>query len=257
MKDGPVIRPLWAGDIEATQPQQVFYVLAETPCPYLPGRWERKLMTEVRGREATACYSLLSRAGFRRSHHFAYRPACSDCRACVPVRVVVEGFRCTDSLKRVLRLNGDLKESFRPNRANEEQYRVFNRYIGTRHGDGEMAGMTYADYRAMVERTDLDTEVVEYRDGDGQLLAACLLDWLIDGPSAVYSFFDPTEARRSLGSLMILKLIEAARRRGTAFVYLGYWVSGSPKMAYKTRFRPLEIFGNGGWRKLPETHTVS
>ncbi|MFQ6017002.1 MAG: arginyltransferase [Kiloniellaceae bacterium] len=234
----------------AGRPQQVFYVLTESPCPYLPGRRERKLITEVSGPEPGAWYNLLARAGFRRSHHYAYRPACSGCAACVPVRVAVKRFRLSRSLKRVARLNAGLNGREQPARASREQFELFKRYIVSRHDDGEMAGMSFADYRGMVERSRIDTRVAEFRGEDGRLVAACLVDWLPDGPSAVYSFFDPDLERRSLGTFMVLWLIERAHGSRRPYVYLGYWIREAPKMAYKTRFRPLEALGPAGWQVL-------
>ncbi len=227
-----------------------YYVLAETPCPYLAGKWERKLLTEVSGAEAPQRYNLLSRAGFRRSHQFAYRPACSGCDCCVPVRVDADRFRPSRSLRRIRNKNRDLIVTQQPPRATREQFAVFKNYIDTRHGDGEMAEMSLADYRCMVEQTHLESRVAEFRDADGRLLAGCLLDWLEDGPSAVYSFFTASEDARSLGSYVVLWLIEAAQSRGLPYVYLGYWIQDAPKMAYKTRFRPLQALRPGGWQLL-------
>lgn len=232
------------------RPHQIFHVLPDTPCPYLPGRWERKLVTEVYGRNAGRLYTRLSRGGFRRSHHFAYRPACTACNACVPVRVPTAEFTSSGPLRRIERRNVDLAAEFRPPAASAEQFALFSRYLGARHADGEMAGMTFADYRAMVEDTSLATAVMELRGAERRLLAACLVDWLEDGASAVYSFFDPAEVRRSLGKLCVLALIREAARRGLPFVYLGYWIAESPKMAYKARFRPLEGLVEGSWRRL-------
>jgi arginine-tRNA-protein transferase len=115
-----------------------------------------------------------------------------------------------------------------------------------------MAGMTEQEYRDMVESSDINTKLAEFRDPAGALLAVCLLDWLADGPSAVYSYFDPGETRRSLGTHVVLSLIDAATRQGAAHVYLGYWIERSRKMAYKTRFRPLEGLGPAGWRVIAE-----
>ncbi|MGF1592889.1 MAG: arginyltransferase [Kiloniellaceae bacterium] len=233
-------------------PLQNYYVLEPNACPYLPGRRERKLLTEISGPQAQQTYEALTLAGFRRSHRFAYRPACSGCNACTPVRVVVDSFSPGRSLRRILRTNDDLTMRFVPARSTTEQFDLFHRYIESRHGDGEMAGMTEQEYRDMVESSDIDTRLAEYRGAEGDLLAVCLLDWLADGPSAVYAFFEPAEVRRSLGSYVILSLIDAARRAGAAHVYLGYWIERSRKMAYKTRFRPLEGLGADGWYRLPE-----
>lgn len=232
------------------RPHQLFHVLPDTPCPYVPGRWERKLVTEVYGRNAGRLYSRLSRAGFRRSHHFAYRPACSGCDACVPVRVATLDFTARGSLRRIARRNEDLAARLRPPAATAEQYELFTRYLGARHAEGEMAGMTFPDYRAMVEDTSIASSVLELRDPADRLLGACLVDWLGDGASAVYSFFDPEAERRSLGKYCVLALIQEARRRGLPYVYLGYWIAESPKMAYKARFRPLEGLIAGNWQTV-------
>ncbi len=232
-------------------PRQVLYVLRETPCPYLPGRRERKLMTEIHGPDAAQVYSRLTRAGFRRSHNFAYRPACTNCCACVPIRVLAGAFRPSPSLRRVQRLNAGLTVEDRPLRATDEQFGLFRRYLRARHGEGDMNGMSFTDYRAMLGETLLDTRLSEFREADGRLVAACLTDWLEDGPSAVYSFFAPELQQRSLGTFMVLWLIEAARQGGLPHVYLGYWIAGSAKMAYKARFRPAEGLGPNGWQPLP------
>jgi len=241
---------VWPVPLQPLRPRRMFYVLEETPCPYLPGRFERKLLTEIGEPDADARYSLLSRAGFRRSHHFAYRPACAGCTACVPVRVVAQRFRPSRSLRRIERTNAVLTADELPAVATAEQFRLFSSYLASRHGEGEMAGMSFAEYCGMVEQSRLPSTVVEFRDGDRRLVAACLADWLEDGPSAVYSFFDPALARRSLGNFMVLWLIRAAQRRGLRNVYLGYWIRDCRKMAYKIRFRPLECLGPGGWRAL-------
>jgi len=257
MKDGPAPRTPPDLGCARTLPHQVYYVLAEGPCPYLPGRRERKLITEVPGtppgtpvNEATTRYSLLSRAGFRRSHQYAYRPACSGCSACVPVRVRAAGFEPSASLKRVARTNCDLAAIVRPAEPTEEQYGLFDRYIQARHGDGEMADMTALDYHGMVRHSRVETRIVEFRDTGGMLVAACLFDRLNDALSAVYSFFDPKLHDRSLGIHMVLWLIETARAEALSHVYLGYWIAEAPKMSYKARFRPLEALGENGWATI-------
>lgn len=227
-----------------------FFRTAALPCPYVEGRTERKLITEIGGRESSDFYSVLSRAGFRRSHHLAYRPACVGCAACVPVRVAVAAFAPTRSLQRTLSRNRDLAAGLAPARATIEQYRLFARYQRSRHTESDMASMTYGDYRAMVEDSPVSTGLLELRRTDSRLICACLVDVLDDGLSAVYSFFDPDEARRSPGTRMILALIGEARRRSLPYVYLGYWIAESRKMAYKTRFRPLEALTSSGWSPL-------
>jgi len=227
-----------------------FYTTAPLPCPYVAGRTERKLVTELSGGDAEALHDHLSRAGFRRSHNIAYSPVCPGCQACVPIRIVAAAFEPNRTQRRVLRDNQAIEGFEVPARATSEQFGLFQRYQQARHGDGDMATMGFYDYRAMVEDTPIDSFIVEFRNPADALLAACLTDRLGDGLSAVYSFFDPEAARRSLGTLMILWLVARARELGLPYVYLGYWVPESRKMAYKAAFSPSEILRGGAWRPL-------
>jgi arginine-tRNA-protein transferase len=236
---------------------QFFYTTAPLPCPYLPGRTERKIVTELSGTEAEALHERLSRAGFRRSHNIAYAPVCPGCQACVPIRVVSEEFTPDRTQRRILRANADLTVSEMPARATAEQFTLFQRYQKNRHADGDMAAMGYYDYRAMIEDTPISTGILEFRDAQDRLLGACLTDWLADGLSAVYSFFDTDEDKRSLGTFAVLWLIGRARSLGLPYVYLGYWVPESRKMAYKARFRPSEILISGAWHRLGDDAEVN
>jgi leucyl-tRNA---protein transferase len=249
-----------AGAAEAPViPLQQFFATAPVPCPYLPGRAERKLIVELSGRTAPIVYDELSRAGFRRSHRFAYRPACRSCAACVPVRIAVERFSHTRSTRRVRNLNAGLNAGLNGGadgalagrilapRATVEQFRLFAAYQHSRHRDSDMAAMSYDDYRQMVEDSAVRSAIVELREPGGALVAVSLIDRLDDGVSAVYSFFDPERERASLGTWSILWLVEECRRAGLPYVYLGYWVAGSPKMAYKARFPALERLTDGSW----------
>ncbi len=229
-------------------PLQHFYRTSTLPCPYLPAQSERKLITELTGRDARALYDDLCRAGFRRSHHLAYRPSCAGCNACVPVRVAVERFEDGRSSRRIRKANADLTGGPVGLRATAEQYRLFARYERSRHADSEMAAMTFGDYRAMIEDSAIETRLIEFRDADRTLVGGCLIDVVDDGYSAVYSFFEPTSMRRSLGTFMVLWLIDDARAEGLPYIYLGYWIAESDKMSYKTRFRPLEALGENGWQ---------
>lgn len=227
-----------------------FFATPALPCPYLPGRVERRVVTELVGRDVAALHDVLSAAGYRRSHGLAYVPACADCSACIAIRVLVAGFKASQSLRRTWRRNADVAvREIRPV-ATEEQYRLFAAYQEARHGAGDMARMDFSDYRNLIEDTPVKTAVIEFRDGEGRLLGACLMDRVTAGLSAVYSFFDPLETRRGMGLHMVLWLIERARGEDLTHVYLGYWVENSPKMAYKERFTPLEGFVDGHWRLL-------
>ena len=229
---------------------QFFYTTAPLPCPYLQGRTERKIVTELTGHDAEGLHDRLSRAGFRRSHNIAYSPVCPGCQACIPIRVVVDRFQPDRTQRKVAKANAGLTVMEMPSRASAEQFALFQSYQKHRHGDGDMAAMGFYDYRAMVEDTPITTGMVEFRDERDRLLGACLTDWLSDGLSAVYSFFDPLDTRRSLGAYAILWLVERARQQGLPYVYLGYWVPESRKMAYKARYRPSEVLMGGAWREL-------
>ena len=235
-----------------TKKLQFFVGTLTQPCPYLPGRLESKVVTELAGTRAAALHDDLTKVGFRRSHTLAYKPACPGCNACVPVRIRVAEFRPGRSLKRVWRRNADLTAKEIPPRATLEQFELFSRYQHSRHADGGMALMDFADYRAMVEDTPVDTRIVEFREPDGRLVAVSLTDRLGDGLSGVYKIFDPDETRRSAGTHIVLWHIERAREIGLPYVYLGYWIADCRKMTYKTRFQPLEALGVGGWRLMRE-----
>jgi len=237
-----------------------FYLTAPTACPYLPGKYERKVFTHLVGEKAAALNDILTQGGFRRSQNIAYRPACEGCRACVSVRVVVDAFRPSRSFRRILRRNADLIGNEVPPQPSADQYALFRDYLDARHAHGGMAEMSVLDYAMMVEDTHVETRLVEYRRrgpdtamtgrGRGPLLAVALTDILSDGLSMVYSFYDPTQEDRSLGTYMILDHIERARRAGLPYVYLGYWVNGSRKMGYKIRFQPQEHLTGIGWTRV-------
>lgn len=236
-----------------------FYLTAPATCPYLPGRQERKVFTHLVGERAAQLNDVLTQGGFRRSQNIAYRPACEHCRACVSVRIAVEEFEWSRSFRRALRDNADVLGAELTPSPTTEQYSLFRNYLDARHGDGGMADMAVLDYAMMIEDTHVDTMVVEYRKrgpdtaitqrGSGALLGMALTDVLGDGLSMVYSFYDPDHNDRGLGTFMILDHVRRARDHGLAYVYLGYWVSGSRKMDYKRRFQPLEYLSPQGWAR--------
>lgn len=229
------------------------FLTAAMPCPYLPGRQERKLFTHLTGRRASSLHHLLSDNGFRRSQNLIYRPACDGCSACQSVRIVVEAFETTSRFRRIRRTNSDVVVEVCAPRATAEQYALFKRYLDARHSGGGMTQMSFVDYEYMVEDTPVQTVVVEYRlaTPGRPLVAVALTDVMPDGLSMVYSFYDPDLDRRGLGNLLILDHIEQVRLAGLDYVYLGYWVKDSPKMAYKGLYQPLEVQrGPLGWQRL-------
>jgi leucyl-tRNA---protein transferase len=236
-----------------------FYLTSPTPCPYLPGRSERKVFTHLVGSRARELNDLLTHGGFRRSQTIAYRPACETCRGCISVRVCVDDFRPGKTFRRTLENNGDLIGGTVAAKPTSEQYALFRRYLDERHPDGGMAAMSVLDYTMMIEDSHVETQVIEYRrrgpdsfmtgQGKGDLYCVALTDTLVDGLSMVYAFYDPELPERSLGTYMILDHIERARKAGLPYLYLGYWVEGSPKMAYKARFLPQERLMAQGWER--------
>ncbi len=233
-----------------------FYLTAPSPCPYLGGKEERKVFTHLVGERAPELNNILTHGGFRRSQSIAYRPACEGCRSCVSVRVLAAEFQPTRSMRRIMRRNADIASEMRLATPTSEQYAIFRAYLDSRHRDGGMADMTVLDYAMMVEDSHVETRIVEYRRvepgraNQGDLIAVALTDVLGDGLSMVYSFFEPDEAARSLGTLMVLDHIARAQQLGLAYVYLGYWVRGSGKMDYKSRFLPQERLLPEGWAKV-------
>ena len=194
----------------------------------------------------------LTQVGFRRSQNIAYRPACEACEACVSARIPAVDSRFSRSERRILDRNGHLRRHIVEAAATMEQFDLLRRYLLARHAEGGMADMTWPDYVAMVEDTAVRTHIVEYRapstdGGPGDLIACVLVDMLNDGLSLVYSFYDPAMTKLSLGSFIILDHVIQAVLTSAPYVYLGYWVNGSVKMAYKARFNPIEILRPGGW----------
>jgi leucyl-tRNA---protein transferase len=229
-----------------------FFITAPGPCPYLPGRLERKVFTHLIGTDARQLNSQLSHTGFRRSQNISYRPACDACQACVSVRVPVQGYSPTQSLRRVLQQNTDISSRVVSAVAKNEHYSLFRDYVDTRHSDGGMADMTVLDFAAMIDDSVVDSRLIEFRKGatsidPGELVGACLIDVLGDGISMIYSFYNPTLPKRSLGTYMVLDTIARARKLGMNYLYLGYWIDGSSKMGYKSRFLPQERLTADGW----------
>ncbi|SFC57743.1 arginine-tRNA-protein transferase [Tropicimonas isoalkanivorans] len=226
---------------------------------------ERKLFTALQGEHAEKLNDTLSKQGFRRSQNVLYRPSCADCSACLSARIRVADFTPSRGQRRTLRRNAGMRRNATSPWATEAQYALFRRYLDSRHADGGMADMDIFEFAAMVEETPVRSRLVEYRDptlttqkdpAPDTLAAVCLTDVLEDGLSMVYSFYEPTLARRSLGTYLILDHIEIARAAKLPYVYLGYWVPGSPKMGYKAGFDALEIYKGGVWQPLgdPESH---
>jgi arginine-tRNA-protein transferase len=240
-----------------------FFVTNPSPCPYLAGKVERKVFTELNGRNAGELNEALGRIGFRRSQSVAYRPSCIDCNACVSVRVQADRFVPSATQRKLIRRHADLEVSACKPWTTEEQYALLRKYLASRHPGGGMAEMDEQDFADMVEQTPVRTYVIEYREPSvdgrpGKLVGACLSDQQGDGMSMIYSFYDVGDgARRGLGTYIILDHITRAARAGLPYVYLGYWVEGSERMAYKPSDKPMERLGRDGWRPMDSVETAA
>ena len=239
-----------------------FYVTAPQPCPYLDGRRERKLFTALQGADAADLNDKLSKQGFRRSQNVLYRPSCADCSACLSARIDVGRHTPNRTQRKLARRNAGLRREVSSPWATDAQFALFRRYLEARHADGGMADMDVFEFAAMIEETPIRTRVIEYWDDaaeDGPaLVGVCLTDVLDDGLSMVYSFYDPDRPHASLGTYLILDHIEIAREAALPYLYLGYWVPGSPKMGYKAAFPALEIYKGRAWQPIgdPAEHAA-
>jgi len=227
-----------------------FYLSGPLPCPYLPAQVERKLFTRLGTENVSAntqTNAALCRVGFRRSHDVVYRPACNACNACIPVRIPVNLFIPSRSLRRLAKQNRDLLWERADPSPSSELFKLFTAYQAARHSDSDMARMREDDFASMLQEGRVDTQLYLLRGEQSTLMGCIITDAVGDGFSAVYSFFAPHEARRSLGSYLVLSLIGEAQRQRLPFIYLGYWVAESRKMSYKARFGPLQFLGPNGW----------
>jgi arginine-tRNA-protein transferase len=220
-------------------------------CPYLANRTAVSAVYDPHLPVDTGLYGELIRYGFRRSGERLYRPHCPGCSACESLRIPVAGFRPDRSQRRTWRRNGDLSVSVERSEFQEEHFALYRRYQQGRHPGGEMDFDDPTEYARACLESPVDTRLITFRGPDeGRLLAVAVTDFLPTGLSAMYTFFDPDAARRSLGTYAILWQIRHARELDLPHVYLGYWVRESPKMAYKSRFRPSEVWSGYGWREL-------
>lgn len=232
-------------------PDLLFYASPPHECSYLPEREAVTLFADPHRPMSRSLYTALADFGFRRSGKYVYRPRCPGCEACRPVRIPVAGFSPNRSQRRTLKRNRDLSITRVAPAFSQEHYELYLRYIRQRHPGGGMDVDDPERYMEFLACDWAESWFVEFRLG-GELLAVAVIDRLGDGLSAVYTFYAPEEAGRGLGTLAVLWQLEEARRQGLNWLYLGYWIEQSPKMAYKGRFRPLEMLEHGRWRRLPE-----
>lgn len=221
------------------------YLLPSGPCPYLDGRVEQKVATLLSPVELPLAPRLIER-GFRRSQGMFYRQKCPACRACIAARIRLRDFAPNSGFRRILKKNADLHFTIEESKATFALYELFSTYLHTRHPDGGMTEMSYGAFQQMMDDSPMDTKFLVARRGD-EVVGVMQFDDLPDGASAVYSYFSPADDKRSLGTWLVLKLCEYTANAGKPYIYLGLWVRGSQKMAYKSKFQPLELFVDERW----------
>lgn len=227
-----------------------FYLTAPYPCSYLPDQLARSQVATPGFLVTAQAYSELVRRGFRRSGTFTYRPRCDSCRACVPVRIEVAAFAPSRAQRRAARRHRNLEVSLQPLENNEEHYTLYRRYQNARHADEGKEGESREQYRNFLLQSHVDTMLVEFRE-NGALRMVSIIDILEDGLSSVYTFYDPGVAQASFGTYNVLWQIELCRKLELDYLYLGFWIRESGKMAYKAGFRPLQGLVEGEWQTLP------
>jgi arginine-tRNA-protein transferase len=229
-----------------------FKITRPVECPYLEFRMEQRLAADITNRPLI--HDNLARAGFRRVENWVYRPVCTGCTACVPIRIasgtIQEGnLKISRNQRRVINRNRDLDRNMLPNISTYEHYELFSKYLASRHHDGQMADMHFGGYNEMITASPIDTRLVEYKYNN-DVIAVMLIDIQDDGISAVYSFFDPDTSERSLGTYMVLDCAALAYEMSLDYVYLGYFIKESSKMNYKSRFSPAEHLIDGQWVRV-------
>ncbi len=222
---------------------------APHPCSYKDSEQAATVFVDPEIAIDKGLNSKLSELGYRRSGPHLYRPDCDHCTACISCRIPVADFRLKRRYQKIWNANRDLRVIETANLDTPAGYALYKQYINTRHRDGDMYPASPEQYTAFIQSATTDTRFLQFYQ-EQQLLAVAVVDMLDQGLSAVYTFFDPTASKRSLGNFAILWQVHLARERQLPYLYLGYWIKGCAKMQYKSSFRPIEMLLNGKWARL-------
>lgn len=239
------------------QPLEFYRHIEDSPCSYLENKQSNSLFIDPDSKPTEDQLNLLHLQGFRRSGRLVYRPHCTDCNACHSSRVINDEFSPSKSQKRTLSRNKDLKLNWADATYSDEHYALYEDYISKRHQDGEMFPASKEQYQGFLIEGHGTHRFLEARGPQGTLVACCVVDIFYDGLSAIYSYFDADQDKRSLGRYMVLALISQGNHANLPYTYLGYWIKESSKMNYKANYQPLEVYDGQNWRKLINNEPVS
>lgn len=228
----------------------------DSDCGYLPGRQSNSIFIDPDSEPTKDQLNMLHLQGFRRSGKLVYRPQCPDCNACQSSRIINSEFEASKNQKKAIKRNQDLRLRWVEAEFQTEHYELYERYIAQRHRDGEMFPANQDQYQGFLLEGHGTHEFLEIRDSENILIACCVVDIFYDGLSAIYSYFDPEQSKRSLGRFIILALISQGQQMGLPYTYLGYWIKDSSKMNYKADYQPLEVYNGELWRRLISNQSI-
>ncbi len=229
--------------------QSIFMLTKATPCPYLTGKVEKRIATDITHNKNI--YEELSINGFRRVENWMYRPVCDSCSACKSYRVDITNFKLSKSLKRVLKYFENINYQLVKNNSTQEHFELFKKYQLDRHAGGSMSSMDDDEFSSMIETSPIQTSLMEFRDYTKKLIGVVLLDIDEKNLSAVYSFFDPKFNKLGLGNYMIIQCLLFGQSKKYKYLYLGYYIEELSSMSYKSRFKPGQILNNNEWKNFP------
>jgi leucyl-tRNA---protein transferase len=224
-----------------------FYVTTAYKCGYLPNKLAQSLIASPQNIVNAQVYNDLIHQGFRRSGKFAYRPHCENCKACTPIRIVLEQFTPTRSQKRAFKQHADLTANIIPVSFDEAHFALYSQYQRLRHSSIEEADNDAEQYQQFLCLSNVDTFMIEFKDAQGLVKIVSVVDIVHDGISAVYTFYDATQTQASYGTFSIMWLCQWTKSLNLPYLYLGYWIQDSPKMAYKQKFNPQQKLVDGEW----------